>query len=187
MKYFVYYCKAEDKKGHLRITYPFLAGDAESEQEANKIAKKLVNETTGQIAVIPHVFEVKKEDEDKTAFNVARKKFAKMAAEMQESQAIMNRRKKKPAFVLGEINIGTKKDSGSVIVHNKPHKISMAQYNVLQTLFEAEDEGYTKEELVTRSGHQNAVLIIGHIIKNPILKPFILLPKKGDDRYRLRV
>ena len=81
----------------------------------------------------------------------------------------MNRRKKKPAFALGEINVGVKKDSGSVTVHNKPHKISMAQYNVLQTLFEAEDEGYTKEELVARSGHQNAVLIVGHIIKNPIL------------------
>lgn len=61
-----------------------------------------------------------------------------------------------------------------------------SQYNVLKTLDEAGTNGLTKDELVSRSGHTDALGILKRVARRPEWRDVIQLAGKTGGRYRLR-
>ncbi len=87
MSYYVYYGKViDDKKQGIKITYPFLGGQSETEVGAEQIARDLVNDKSQQAIIIPKIFE---SDSIIVAMFDAKKKFKRMATNMYECAEIV--------------------------------------------------------------------------------------------------
>lgn len=87
MSYYVYYGKViDDKKQGIKITYPFLGGQSETEVGAEQLARDLVNDKSQQAIIIPKIFE---SGSIMLAMFEAKKKFNRMATNMYECAEIV--------------------------------------------------------------------------------------------------
>ena len=94
-KYIIFYSKiTTDKEVGIIVDYPFYGGDAETHEEADQIAKKLVNDAQNQTTIIPKVFE-KGDNTWLDVMEIAKNRFEKMAQDMYDSEQVMDRRKRK--------------------------------------------------------------------------------------------
>ena len=95
--YVVFYCKVvEDKDLGILVDFPFYGGESDYEDEAERIAKDLVNaQQQSQVTIIPKVFAKKGLTTMNDVMEEARKRFDKMANEMYDCETAMIRRKKK--------------------------------------------------------------------------------------------
>lgn len=72
------------------------------------------------------------------------------------------------------------------IVLGKPKKrLTKAQYNVIQALLSARDRGLTKDQLVEKSGHTDAVNVLKRLAKDLDWKKVIHLPGITGGGYRI--
>jgi len=72
------------------------------------------------------------------------------------------------------------------LIDGKPASpLTEAQYNVVQTLLEAGENGLTKDELDRRSGHTDARKILGRLADKQDWAQVIPLPGTSGKRYRI--
>lgn len=91
--FYVFYGKViEDKQEGIKITYPFLGGETDTKENADILARELVNDRSNQATIIPKIFIGQSITE---VYNAAHKKFEKMAENMMECEAMIERRNRK--------------------------------------------------------------------------------------------
>ena len=95
-RFYVFYCRVtEDKEVGLLVDYSFLAGEADTEEKADQIARDLVNDKAYNGIVLPKVFEKTDDESIMDVMNRAQKRFEKMADHMYESESAIERRMKR--------------------------------------------------------------------------------------------
>lgn len=93
-KFVVWYCKiSEEKEIGISVGFPFYGGVADTQEEADLMARNLVNDKSRHATIIPQTF--KKEDNQtlQDTMNLARKRFKLMAEDVQACERLYYKRK----------------------------------------------------------------------------------------------
>jgi hypothetical protein len=119
--------------------------------------------------------------EFKTLTNVELVTFIKLAIEQKTGHPAGEPKKVFPPVLLNG-------PGERVLVNGKPKDaLTNAQYNVVQALIEAGANGLTKDQIVTKSGHSDAVKILGRVAEiDADWKAVVGMAGKSGGRYRIK-